>query len=198
MYLNKYYHMTHKTYLIEYKLGKGGVQWEKMSCICERKKDGLSCFEDRSDSGMNRAPFLGDGVKIAEERFFRRESSCAINVKRGKNMGYQESPCLTCDRVKKPQDCENKNCRLWRQWFTVNWDRARSVPALQRELKRGGPETINIGGTRYVHPDRVREYLKLDPCLSCPFPRELCASPCPAKRTWMDVKEEVEKNELEK
>ena len=101
------------------------------------------------------------------------------------------SPCLSCCRVKVPSDCENKNCRQWRQWFTENWERVRNSPALQRELRKPGVETVNIGGTRYVHPDRVREYLEKDPCESCPFPSELCVSPCPARRAWMETKKEV-------
>ncbi len=32
-----------------------------------------------------------------------------------------QSPCLTCTRVKNPGDCENKNCRVWSDWFLSRW-----------------------------------------------------------------------------
>lgn len=33
----------------------------------------------------------------------------------------KESPCLTCVRVAKPADCENKNCKDWREWWLARW-----------------------------------------------------------------------------
>ena len=102
-----------------------------------------------------------------------------------------ESPCKNCSRVRNPDACENKNCRVWRQWFQQRWDETRKHPALQRQLKKTGLESVNIGGRRYAHPDRVREYLATNPCDSCPFPRELCNSPCPAMRAWMETRKEV-------
>ncbi len=32
-----------------------------------------------------------------------------------------ESPCLTCTRVKDPQNCENKLCRPWQVWYLKRW-----------------------------------------------------------------------------
>ena len=32
-----------------------------------------------------------------------------------------ESPCLTCVRVEDPANCENKNCKVWREWFLKKW-----------------------------------------------------------------------------
>lgn len=32
------------------------------------------------------------------------------------------SPCLTCKRVADPCDCENKQCKLWSQWFLGRWE----------------------------------------------------------------------------
>ncbi len=31
------------------------------------------------------------------------------------------SPCLSCIRVKHPEDCENKSCALWQRWFLSQW-----------------------------------------------------------------------------
>ncbi len=103
----------------------------------------------------------------------------------------QQSPCLTCTRVKDPENCENKNCKVWRQWFTGRWDEIRRDPRLRMEGNQAGPESVNIGGNRYILPHKVREYLDSNPCKSCPCPRELCTSPCPARRTWEEIKKEV-------
>lgn len=32
-----------------------------------------------------------------------------------------QSPCATCTRVKDPSDCENKNCKVWKEWFLRRW-----------------------------------------------------------------------------
>lgn len=32
------------------------------------------------------------------------------------------SPCKTCTRVSDPADCENKQCKLWSQWFLSRWE----------------------------------------------------------------------------
>ena len=32
-----------------------------------------------------------------------------------------ESPCIACNKVKDPADCENKNCNIWRKWFISKW-----------------------------------------------------------------------------
>lgn len=107
------------------------------------------------------------------------------------NTMKQESPCLTCCRVKNPAACENKNCKVWREWFCHSWEQTRCQPALQRELRCTGIGTVNIGGTHYALPHRVQEYLQNDPCKNCPFPKELCNSPCPAKRSWNEITKEV-------
>lgn len=33
-----------------------------------------------------------------------------------------KNPCETCTRVKDPGNCENKNCRTWREWFVQKWN----------------------------------------------------------------------------
>ena len=102
-----------------------------------------------------------------------------------------ESPCKTCRRVKNPRECENKNCRQWRDWFVKSWDQARMAPVLQREKNSIGPEGVTICGRTYVLPHKIREYLQHSPCDSCPMPRELCTSPCPARRAWDESRKEV-------
>ena len=32
-----------------------------------------------------------------------------------------EKPCLTCKMVKDPDNCENKSCQAWREWFMEKW-----------------------------------------------------------------------------
>lgn len=31
------------------------------------------------------------------------------------------SPCEGCMRVANPDACENKNCKLWKNWFLRRW-----------------------------------------------------------------------------
>ena len=33
-----------------------------------------------------------------------------------------ECPCLTCQRVTAAEDCENKQCRQWANWFLSRWE----------------------------------------------------------------------------
>ncbi|MBO5050547.1 MAG: hypothetical protein J6C41_09030 [Oscillospiraceae bacterium] len=32
------------------------------------------------------------------------------------------NPCKNCTRVQNPADCENKQCRVWQQWFLGRWE----------------------------------------------------------------------------
>ena len=77
-----------------------------------------------------------------------------------KVQGRNPSPCLTCTRVPNPRNCENKQCRLWQRWFLARWN-----------LIHTWPRTT-------------------DPCKGCLCPRDLCATPCRRKVTWLEAKEE--------
>lgn len=146
----------------------------------------------RWDGRIYRRTFRPDGVFDAAARSSHRADSCARPAEsKCSSMRKESSPCLTCTRVKNPGDCENKNCRVWRAWFTASWDRARMHPRLQMEKDRSGLEGVSICGTTYILPDRVREYLQNSPCKTCPMPMELCTSPCPAYRTWQETRKEV-------
>lgn len=37
-----------------------------------------------------------------------------------------EKPCLTCQKVKDPVDCENKSCKEWREWWLKKWEELRN------------------------------------------------------------------------
>ena len=45
---------------------------------------------------------------------------------KGKQNMANESPCVTCTRVKDPENCENKSCQVWREWFIRRWEEIRS------------------------------------------------------------------------
>lgn len=32
------------------------------------------------------------------------------------------SPCINCERVRDPENCENKTCKQWSQWFLEQWE----------------------------------------------------------------------------
>ncbi len=102
-----------------------------------------------------------------------------------------KSPCRTCTRVKNPMDCENKNCKVWRAWWTGQWDGACSKLKPLYISKSAAPQPVMVGGHPYAMPHQVREYLQKDPCESCPCPKELYTSPCPSRRTWEEIKNEV-------
>lgn len=42
----------------------------------------------------------------------------------------KKSPCITCQRVMDPQDCENKNCQVWREWFLFKWNEIRKCSGI--------------------------------------------------------------------
>lgn len=44
------------------------------------------------------------------------------------------SPCVTCGRVKDPENCENKHCKLWKGWFLNRWELLRI--GICRQLER--------------------------------------------------------------
>ena len=100
------------------------------------------------------------------------------------------SPCQYCTRVKDPQNCENKNCKPWREWFFTQWEQT-------RKRYRKGMDTIGVkrgvplGGERYEAPHRVTEYLNTNPCDACKLPRELCHKACKQLLEWKQIQKEV-------
>ena len=111
-----------------------------------------------------------------------------------KNTG-KRSPCLTCQRVRDPKNCENKMCEEWRRWWIGRWDAIREGVAKQAKGAGVQGHPVSVGGTQYHHPERVREFLKMDPCLRCPWRDGLCPNPCDTRKVWLEAKERG--NELE-
>ena len=37
----------------------------------------------------------------------------------------QQYPCTNCRKVEHPQQCDNKECKLWRAWFLWRWEQLR-------------------------------------------------------------------------
>ena len=108
-----------------------------------------------------------------------------------KHLHNAQSPCLTCTRVPFPEDCENKRCRPWQQWFTARWEMIRAYPHHQKENGTAEPVGVSVGGIRYAHPLQVRAYLAADPCGECSCPRNLCTEPCRIRRAWEKANKEV-------
>lgn len=111
------------------------------------------------------------------------------------NTEQHSSPCLCCQRVRDPQNCENKLCKEWQAWFIDRWESMRRAIKDKVQGKGIQGEAISVGGTKYHHPERVREFLKLDPCLRCPWRDGLCPNPCDTRKVWLEAKERG--NELE-
>lgn len=95
------------------------------------------------------------------------------------------SPCFACTRVFDPEDCTDKSCRVWREWFLEQWERSRMA---LRQLKEIPGETagVAVGGCRYAAPHQVRRYFREDPCGTCLCPSELCRTPCRKRLVWED------------
>lgn len=105
------------------------------------------------------------------------------------------SPCQYCTRVKDSQNCENKNCTVWRKWFFAQWEQTRKL--YRKGMDATGKNTgVVLGGQYYCSPHRVTEYLHTDPCEVCKLPRQLCDKPCKQKNQWEQAQKEVA-NELE-
>jgi len=34
----------------------------------------------------------------------------------------EKSPCESCTRTAKPEECGNKSCGAWREWFLSRWE----------------------------------------------------------------------------
>lgn len=100
------------------------------------------------------------------------------------------SPCITCTRVKDPGNCENKDCRVWRQWYIERWEQLRQSfgAAMQPPAE---PVGVVIGGRHYAAPHQARAYLQVDPCQQCACPKALCSTPCSLKQGWERAREIV-------
>ena len=101
------------------------------------------------------------------------------------------SPCLACTRVRDPENCENKLCKDWQGWFIDRWEAMRKNVRAEVDTTPVQEIGIPLGGERYTSPHRVREYLRLDPCHRCLYPKDHCHSPCPAKEAWLRIKSGV-------
>lgn len=94
------------------------------------------------------------------------------------------SPCLECKRVRDPQACENKGCKDWQAWFISRWESMRENVRAQMEETTTHDIGIPLGGERYAHPHRMREYIKEDPCRRCLCANGICHTPCNAHIAW--------------
>lgn len=146
--------------------------------------------------GIYRQIFPVDGVNTVGKRCFRQGRGFVRNVDRERRRrmetGYQDiSPCRHCVRVPDPQNCENKNCKSWQQWFLRRWDRIRALPRRQVDAARLRPAGINVGGRYYTLPHQVRDYIRDDPCEGCVCPREVCDTPCRVRKAWEKTCSEV-------
>ena len=98
------------------------------------------------------------------------------------------SPCALCTRVKDPQNCENKKCKVWQKWFLSRWELIRGFPRQAMDQAPMEPVGVWIGGQIYCHPSQRRTYIQNDPCKNCKCPQDLCTGPCRVRRAWEDAK----------
>ena len=55
---------------------------------------------------------------------------------KGKETAKDQSPCLTCTRVRDPYNCGNKNCETWQQWFLGRWKRFNDYYKKQQDKEK--------------------------------------------------------------
>jgi len=96
------------------------------------------------------------------------------------------SPCIHCIRVRDPKNCENKTCKDWQAWFIDRWESMREYVRSEMEKRSFEEPGVPLGGNQYTSPHRVQEYLKQDPCDTCPCPKDVCHTPCPVKSAWLE------------
>lgn len=99
----------------------------------------------------------------------------------GDNPKYP-SPCLTCARVPDPGACENKRCRVWRQWWIDRWALIQAYG--QKRLGQEEPRSVEGNAE------------ETDPCAGCICAEDLCATPCRKKRTWLQEKGDTHELEV--
>ena len=110
---------------------------------------------------------------------------------KGKKIYRYPSPCLSCTRVPHPEDCENKNCNPWQQWFLDQWELIHRFPRAHMEKAELKPAGVRVGGRYYAPPYQVEEYLRKDPCEACVCAGSVCTSPCRIRRSWEEAREEA-------
>ena len=100
------------------------------------------------------------------------------------------SPCLTCTRVRDPQNCESKVCKEWRAWFIARWEAMRANVAKSIHHAPVEEHGVPLGGRRYASPHRVQAFIKNDPCKTCYCPKDMCTRPCLLRLAWEQRKGE--------
>lgn len=104
---------------------------------------------------------------------------------------FAYSPCLTCQRVRDPKNCENKLCKEWQDWWIGWWEDMRNKVREKACGKGIAGNPISVGGTKYHHPDHVAVFLAMDPCVRCPWRDGLCPGSCETKQMWLEMEESI-------
>ena len=56
-------------------------------------------------------------------RYRYRQKQINAFAKRVLSKQKNQSPCLTCTKVKDHKKCANLHCKEWREWFLSRWDK---------------------------------------------------------------------------
>ena len=61
----------------------------------------------------------------------------------------RNSPCQGCKRVACPENCDSKDCNLWRRWFIDRWNylcgAASAAGRFVTDAKQDGSSAIVLG-----------------------------------------------------
>ena len=57
---------------------------------------------------------------------FQESKAGILRLEKVKMVNRNQSPCLTCVKVKEPEKCEYKLCKEWSAWFLRRWEEIHS------------------------------------------------------------------------
>ena len=186
--LDKYWFMYYHVYMFKYLLRRE-PPCRSLSTVTRTAADPfssgfLTCF------GIRRGISRPVGAAFAAVKCFSEEKIYVGGVS-SERRTYMNSPCVGCTRVKDPQTCENKLCKDWQTWFISRWEAMRQNVRAQMEETTTYDIGVPLGGERYAHPHRMREYFREDPCRRCLCPKNACHTPCNARVAWAKIQSGV-------
>lgn len=102
-------------------------------------------------------------------------------------MSSYPNPCDSCQQC--PAYC-GSGCEAWKMRFRTIWKQFNAYPKRQEKKK-----ALMRTKFRYEHPDRIRYYLRKNPCEGCQF-EKLCEVPCTEYFNWYDARMAVLREKL--
>lgn len=109
---------------------------------CEKCESKDACTKFRvCQPWLTRYRYRQKQINAYAEKVLPVSSQTAVRQKkREKKVEKDQSPCLTCTRVKDPRNCGSLRCSEWREWYSDQWKRFNNYYKKYQEKK--GTEEI--------------------------------------------------------